>query len=341
MRRKLVRVVALLTSLLILTSCGAGKGEPGQTVAAEDIPEIGLCLDSLVVERWEKDRDIFISAATECGAVVNIQNANGDSKKQEEQIEYLIDKNVDIIVIVAVDSDNLSEEVDKAHKKGIKVIAYDRLIKNANVDLYISFDNIEVGSLMAQSLYAGLGDGANIVMVNGPTTDNNVSEIEQGFNEYNNGRMNIVDVTYIDGWKQELAYDYVADNIDMFEDVDGVMCGNDAIAGQVIKALSTYRIKDDVMVVGQDAELEACQRIAGGFQDMTVYKPINELAASAAGYAYDMACNKPIEYVGKKYDGTYYVPYISVGSEAVTADNMDELIIGSGFHLESDVYMYR
>ncbi|MBO7362332.1 MAG: substrate-binding domain-containing protein, partial [Lachnospiraceae bacterium] len=126
-----------------------------------------MSFDSFVIERWQRDRDVFVSTAKELGATVNVQNANGDIEKQKEQIEYFINKGVDVIVIVYIDSESLREQVEKARNAGIKIIAYDRLITDSKVDLYITFDNYMVGQLMAEAVLRNGLQGGKVLMLGG------------------------------------------------------------------------------------------------------------------------------------------------------------------------------
>lgn len=123
---------------------GRGRGN--------DKIQIGMSFDSFVIERWQRDRDIFVSTAKELGAEVNVQNANGDLEQQKKQINYFIDKGMDVIVVICIDSKGLTEEVQRAKDAGIKIIAYDRLLQNTDIDLYISFDNERVGTMMGEAL---------------------------------------------------------------------------------------------------------------------------------------------------------------------------------------------
>lgn len=332
--------------LTLLTGCGAGEEQMRETEATAENIQIGFSFDSFVIERWQKDRDIFVSTAKEYGAEVNVQNANGDLAEQISQIEYLIDKQVDVIVIVAVDSDGLSEVVTRAKDKGIKVIAYDRLIKNADVDLYISFDNEKVGTLMGEALVAEELPNKKVLMLAGPTSDHNVSQIENGFrNVMEANDIEIADIMYADGWKAELASDYVNAHIEDMEEIDAIMCGNDMLATNVIRTLAENRLAGKIKIVGQDADLEACQRIVEGTQVMTVYKPVEKLAQKAAEYACQMALETTISQnieEGKyqtMFDGAYDVPFVVLEPISVDADNMKEVIIDSGFHFEEDVYL--
>ena len=114
--------------------------------------KIGLSMDSLRVERWQKDRDIFTAEAKKLGAEVIVQSADGDERRQLQQAENMITQGVDVLVVIPKDSVAASQIVQVAHAEGIKVVAYDRLIRESSPDLYISFDNEQVGYLQAEYL---------------------------------------------------------------------------------------------------------------------------------------------------------------------------------------------
>lgn len=343
----------ILSFLLLLLFLLAGCGRSEEHIAEEDIEaeekmQIGMSFDSFVIERWQRDRDVFVSTAKELGAEVNVQNANGDSEEQIAQIEYLIDKKMDVIVIICIDSDSLAPTVQKAKNAGIKVIAYDRLIKNADVDLYISFDNEMVGTMMGEGI-AGHGDGGEadageavetVLMLGGPLADNNVSMVEKGFREVMRREgIEIIDSMHSDGWKAELAAAYVYDHVDLVNRADAIMCGNDDIATAVVRALAERRLAGKTRVVGQDADLAACQRIVQGTQIMTVYKPVEKLAQKAAECAVALGRGEETGAENVIDDGSYEVPYMALLPISVYKDNMDEVIINSGFHLKEDVYL--
>lgn len=329
--------------LLLLPGCSAGeKAEEKKKVAPDDKIQIAMSFDSFVIERWQRDRDVFVSTAKELGATVNVQNANGDVEKQKEQIEYFIKKGVDVIVIVCIDSDSLKSTVQKAKDEGIKIIAYDRPVTNSDADLYITFDNEMVGTLMGEALAKSGAAGGNVLMLGGSPLDNNVPAVEKGFlNVCERENMTVIDTIHCDGWRAEIAGDYIYEHEDMVANANGIMCGNDNLAGMVIRALSEKRLAGDLPVVGQDADLEACQRIVEGTQNMTVYKPVEKLAKRAAECAIALAKGEPLEGddVTTINDGTYDIAYIGLTPIAVTKDNLDEVIISSGFHLKEDVYL--
>ncbi len=341
--KKWKTICLLLVMMLLLTSCGEGEG--GKSVNSpqeEEKIQIGMSFDSFVIERWQRDRDVFVSMAKELGAEVNVQNANGDIEEQKKQIDYFIQKDMDVIVIICIDSEGLGSSVQKAKDAGIKVIAYDRLIKDADVDLYISFDNEMVGTMMAQALIDEGLAGGNVLMLGGSPQDNNVSLVEGGFKKVmEENDVTVLDSFHADGWRAELAAAYVYDHVDVVSEADAIMCGNDNLASQVVHALAEKRLAGDILVVGQDADLEACQRIVEGTQVMTVYKPVEKLAQRAAECAVMLARGEEItgDDVSIMDNGSYQIPYVGLLPVSVTEKNINDVIINSGFHLKEDVYL--
>ncbi|MCD7883424.1 MAG: substrate-binding domain-containing protein [Lachnospiraceae bacterium] len=341
-------LLLFLFSLLSLTGCTqTDEITETETPETEARFQIGLSFDSFVIERWLRDRDMFVSTAQSLGADVNVQVAGGDVDEQISQIEYFIQKKMDVIVIIAVDGDALKDTVNEAIDAGIRVICYDRLISDVNADLYISFDNREVGVLMAEALINACPDGGNIFAIYGSPTDLNVDDVVDGFTATLEGSgLTIVYSAYCDNWLAELAFDYVNEGLAITEDIVAVMCGNDDLASQAIKALSENQLAGQVTVVGQDAELSACQRIVEGTQEMTVYKSVEDQAMVAATLAVALArgeditsedCAWPV--TETVVSGSYEVPYYRLEPIAVTIDNIDEVIIAGGYHSRDDVYL--
>lgn len=341
MKRK--ALLLALTAAFLLTGCSTSVTESvTESVDSSDAIQIGMSFDTFVLERWIRDRDIFVSTASELGAEVNVQNANGDADEQAAQVEYLIEKDIDVLVIVAVDGENeqLMSAIRKAQDKDIKVIAYDRSIKNANADLHVSFDNKKVGTLMAEAVLSQIPENGKIAALLGSPADNNVVLVEEGIQEVlDDAGQSLVYKNYADNWKAEYAYDQMNQYLEEYGDVDAVICGNDGLAAMAFKALSEHRMLDHVCLVGQDADIDACQRIVEGTQYMTVYKSIEQLAKQTAQYAVKLAKDEPLELTDTFFDGTYDVPFLKLEPVAVTMENIDHEIIDSRFHLRSEVYL--
>ena len=183
-------------------------------------------------------------------------------------------------------------------------------------------------------------------MICGPESDANTQDVAKGFEKMiKDSNLKIVKKTSVSSWKPETGFQAVNEALAELEEVDGVMCGNDAIAGYAIKALSEKQMAGKVVVTGQDADLEACQRIVEGTQAMTVYKPIERLAKVAAKCAVKLANGEQIvgkdigESSVKTTDDGKEVPYWGLPPIAVTEENMDSVIIDLGFHLHDEVYL--
>ena len=353
MKKRRFSAALILAAMLLLSACADASQETVQEVPADageekdDGIRIGITFDTFVLERWTRDRDVFMDTARKMGATVDVQTANGDVEKQKEQVRKFTEENMDAIVIVATDCYSLKEEVEDARNKGIQVISYDRLIQGEQTDLYITVDNEKVGTLMAQSIKEKLPEGGNVVMICGPEADSNSMDVANGFEtELGDGPWKIVYKSHVKSWTPENGTQAVADAFaGTEEEIDAVMCGNDGLAGYVIRSLSERQLAGDVVVVGQDADLEACQRIVEGTQTMTVYKPINDLAKEAAECTVKLARGEQI--VGnvldvsdvKENEDGQKVPYYGLEPVAVTAENMDSVIIGSGFHSREEVYL--
>src|ERR1041385_608359 len=150
--------------------------------ASKEKPVIGLSLDTTKEERWQRDRDTFTAKVESLGGKVIAQSANGDDTRQVRDIESLISRGVDVIVIVPHNGEALTRAVKSANEAKIPVIAYDRLIMNCNIDLYLTFDNVKVGELQAKYVADHLpaGHPARIVRIYGAPTDNNAKLFKQG-----------------------------------------------------------------------------------------------------------------------------------------------------------------
>ena len=341
MRRALTRIIAALMaiSFLLCTGCNTPEKKEVTPTTKSDNLLIGLSFDSFVIERWTRDRDVFVSTANNLGAEVNVQSAGGDVEKQISHIKYFIEIGVDAIVIITADAVALADVLKEAKNKGIPIICYDRLVMNANADLYISFNNETVGREMAKAVCSKVPDGGTIVEIMGPESDNNVPQVMAGFDsvcaEHN---MNITLKYNCENWKPELAYEFINANFDEVSQADAIMCGNDALAGEVIHALAERGYAGKIYVTGQDADLEACQRIVEGTQLVTVYKPVENLAHLAAEYAVQLANGQSPKDTDTFFDGTQDIPYVAIEPTGVTKENLDNTIIQSGFHLKEEIY---
>jgi D-xylose transport system substrate-binding protein len=329
-------VAAAALPSLTLTGCKPKRHK----VATGETPLIGFSMDSLVVERWRRDLDVFTRAANDLGAKVLVEVADQDPAVQEEQVRDLADKGIDVLVIVPNDADRLSAVVREVRAKGLPVLSYDRLVRRAGVDLYVSFDNEKVGYLMAEALLKAVPTGGYVV-VNGPRNDNNAILLNAGVHRaidpfVASGRLRIVAELWPATWDSDEVHAGMESVVEKSAAIDAVISGNDMLAEAAIGVLAESRIA--AKVAGQDADLSACQRIAEGSQFLTVYKPIERLALKAAGLAVMLARGESVETESTIDDGMGKVPYVRLEPIPVVKETLMSTVIKDGFHTAAEVY---
>ncbi len=320
-----------------------------QDIQEDRPPLIGISFDTFVVERWQRELEILVASLTELGADVDVQIANENQKKQIDQIKYLIDQKVDVLIVVPNDAYALTDVIEAARREGIKVISYDRLILNAYVDVYISFDNEDIGMSMTTKLIETLmaheaAEPYQVLMVNGDPKDYNATMLREGSLSVldpfiNAGQIHIADSNWAHEWREQYAKDLVESYLSQGHTVHGIIAANDVLATGVIEVLSKWQLIGEVAVVSQDAELSACQRIVEGSQLATVYKPITDLAITAAHLAMKLAMSEPLDIQETIYNGYRETPYLKMKATVIDKENIDEAIIDSGFHRREDVYL--
>nr|WP_249416757.1 substrate-binding domain-containing protein [Streptomyces sp. TS71-3] len=298
---------AMCALALVLTSCShlTGSDDPDahRSVSGDDV-KVGLLLPEKETARYEKfdhpgvEREV--KALTHGQGTVLYANAESSASRQRAQMDDMVAKGVDTILVDAVDAKSIAPAVRRAKTAGVNVIAYDRLAEGP-VDGYITFDGQLVGQVQGQALVDALGEGAGkntkIVMMNGSPTDPNAALFKEG------ALSELQDVTIAKSydtvdWKPENARANMAAAIKSIgvKNIAGVYSANDGMAGGIIQALKAAGVTKMPPVTGQDAELAAVQRVLTGEQYMTVYKPYREEAAVAADMAVKISKGRMIEY---------------------------------------------
>lgn len=317
--------------------------EKENKVSLEGPIKIGFSMDTLEEERWLKDKKLFQEELERLGAEVEIMIANEDAALQIAQVETMISNGVDILVIVPYYTETTAAIVEKAHSAGVKVVSYDRIITNANVDLYVSFDNELVGAMQAESITKLVPKG-NYAYIGGSVTDNNANQLKKGVFQVlepyiDRGDIKVVYDQWTDDWNPDHAYQNMLDALEKNDNqIDAVIAGNDGTAGGVIRALEEKGLAGKIPVAGQDADLAAVQRIVQGTQTMTAYKPIRELARRAAELSIELAEGKQVKVDSNINNGKIEVPSVLLSPIEVRIDNIDETIIADGFHSREEVY---
>ncbi len=309
-----------------------------------------LLPDSISSARWENDdRRFFEQAFDEAGVKYTIVNAVGNARVQQTQAEQAITNGAKVLLLVNLDSGSGAAIIAQAREAGVKVIDYDRLtIEGPGADLYVSFDNVEVGNLMGKTLEPIINNldstPKRVVQLNGSPTDNNATLFRQGYYavakpHYENGDWELVDDQAVPDWDNQQAlviYEQILTAAG--GDVDATFAGNDALAGSVIAALKTQGIPP-IPLSGQDATVSGIQNILSGWQTMTVYKPIELEATAAAEAALRLLKGEDVTAIANDTinNGQNDIPFTKLIPIAVTRDNIAETVIKDGFRSWAEI----
>ncbi|WP_036666104.1 D-xylose ABC transporter substrate-binding protein [Paludibacterium yongneupense] len=327
----------------VLTLLSASTLLLGATAAQADAknPKIGFSIDDLRVERWARDRDFFTAAAEKLGAKVFVQSANASEQRQISQIENLISRGVDVIVIVPFNATVLTNTIKEAKKAGIKVVSYDRLILNADIDAYISFDNEKVGEMQAAGVVKVQPRG-NYYLLGGSPTDNNAKMLREGQMKVlkplvDKGAIKIVGQQWVKDWSPTEALSIVENALTANDNkIDAIVASNDGTAGGAIQALAAQKLDGKVPVSGQDADLAAVKRVIAGTQALTVYKPLKLIATQAAKLAVQLVRNEKPAYNSHYDNGAKQVNTVLLKPTALTRSNVD-ILVKDGFYTKAQI----
>lgn len=352
------RLVAFLLTVLVLGLGGCGKPGNKQTASKPDDGKlkIGLLMETYDVARWARDEEYFKKEAEAMGAEVIRAVANGDQDKQNQQADTFLTQGVDVLVVIPKNLKTAARIVKSAHEKDVPVLAYDRLIRNCDLDMYVTFDNEKVGYLQAKGVLEKVPEG-NFILLGGAASDNNAKLLRAGqlkaiaeHEKASGKKITVLDDAFLDNWDKEEARRKVSNMLTKFKaegkEVHAIVASNDGTAGGAIAALKAEGLAGKVAVSGQDAELGACQRVVEGTQTVTVYKPVRDLAGSAAKIAVRLAKGEKPDAIAKAvgYDlnkldnGSADVPSIFLKPVFVTKENMRETVVKDGWHPEEKVY---
>lgn len=296
-----------------------------------------------VQERWRHDRQEFLSKAKELGVEVTLQATSFVIHSQNQQAEKALLEGVDVLAVIAPTTISPVPIVEFARKMGILVIAYDRLINDCGLDLYISFDNERVGDLQARYLVERKPKG-RYLKIGGPPGDNNSPFFHKGqmgvLRPYVDcGDIKIVADEPAKDWLPAEAYRITKEALENSGPLDAILASNDGLAEGAVQALKEADLAGKVLVTGQDAELGACQRIMAGTQSMTVYKPIKMLAATAIETA--LALWKKENLSGRTTtvsNGRSLVPSVLLPPILVDKTNLETKVIADGFQKKAEVF---
>ncbi len=336
----------ILMALAITATAGFAP-----STSAADKPKIGLSFSDFATERWARERDEMSKLLKDAGYEVVVQEANHDAKLQNDQIKNMVTQGAKVVIVVAEDGDSAATAVEEVAKKGIKVIAYDRLIKTDKIAAYVSFDNVDVGRNQAKGVLAVKNSG-NFVLLGGSPTDNNAHLFRQGQMEVLNpliksGKIKVVADQWVENWDPANAKKLMENILTATgKKFDAVVASNDGTALGALEALKTAGLAGKVPISGQDATEAGCNSIADGELTVTILKDTRKLTPLASELAVKLAKGeknlglspfKLADLTGdKKRKGDVPCKFLQVFQ--VTKANLKKLVIDSGFQTYEDVY---
>jgi D-xylose transport system substrate-binding protein len=364
-------IMALLTSLII-AACGttaptnapaaqataAPSGNAAQPASGEKI-KVGLSFSDFATERWKNEEQLMRKLLEEKGYEVISQEANQDVKLQNDQIDNMVSQGAKALIVIAQDGDAIVTAVDKAAAAGVKVIAYDRLIKSPQIAAYISFNNVEVGRQQADGVMkalfanrdASLGK-ARIVKLGGSPTDNNAILFRKGQDEVlqkylDEGKIEVVSDQWVENWDPANAVKLMENILTGQQNkVDAVVASNDGTALGALQALKAQGLSGKVPISGQDATADGCNSIVKNELTVTILKDIRELSPLAVNMTDSLLKGTAIDGL-KQYTmaeltndtakaGNVQALFLPI--QQVDAKNVFDLCVKNGFQSYDDVF---
>jgi putative multiple sugar transport system substrate-binding protein len=355
----LVLFSILVIASMALAACGGAAAPAG----GDDAKLVGISMPTKTSTRWISDGESMVKSFEALGYGTDLQFADNDIPNQLAQIENMITKGADVLVIAAIDGSTLSDVLQKAHDAGVLVIAYDRLIsKTANVDYYATFDNFGVGVIQATQIETGLdlknaAGPFNIELFGGSPDDTNAfyfydgamsvlqPYIDSGKLVVQSGQMgmDVVGTLRWDGTVAQARMDNLLSANYTDKRVDAVLSPYDGLSRGIISSLRGvgYGTADQPwpVITGQDAEVASVKAMIAGEQTYTVFKDTRELAAQTAKMVDQALKGETVDVNNTEtYDnGVKVVPSYLLTPHSVDISNYEELLIGSGYIKAEDL----
>lgn len=330
--------VAILAGSLLLSACQkkGPQGSDGSKI------KIGFILSTLQEERYAKDKKYFEDKVAALGGEVVFASANNSEQEQLAKVENILSQGVKALVIQPVNSKAASSFVELAHKDNVKVIAYDRIINNAPLDLYVTQDSYKVGVLEAEAAVALTKGKGNYVILRGESGHSVANEITRGVEDTlkkSPGIKVVVNQAH-PGWSGDLAMKTVENALTVNKNkIDAILANNSGMANGAVQALLEQKLTGKVFVAGADADLTAMKNLVADRQQFEVLKAIQPLAEAAAEAAVRLAKSEEVKSESLVDGGAgFKVPVINTPVYPIQKADIEEKIIKTGFHSRESIY---
>lgn len=328
-------LLGLLLQIGCTKSIGNGNPSEGRKI------KLGFILATMNEERYTKDKAYFTDFAKAQGADVEFASCDGKVDLQTAKVETLLSKNVDALVIQPVNGEAASSVVALAKKDNVPVIAYDRMIKNADIDAYVTQNSFQVGVLQAEAAVKATQGRGNYIVLMGEAGHSVADEITRGvfsvLDKY--PQIKVVVKQNHPNWSSALALATVENALTKNKNnIQAVLANNDGMALGAVQALDEQKLSGKVFVAGADADLTAIKDVLKNKQSMTVLKGIKPLAEEAVKVALRIAKKEPLKFDDKKNNGMKDVPVINTPVFSVTKENVQSQVVDTGFHTQEAVF---
>jgi D-xylose transport system substrate-binding protein len=323
-------VVALLALASLVPVAAQAKG-----------PKIGFILSTMQEERYQRDKRVFEETVQKAGGTVVFASCNNSEQTQAAEVDNLLSQGVQALVIQPVNGDTASSFVKQAKQDGVPVVDYDRLIKNAPIDAYITEDSNKVGQLQAEAAVKFTGGKGNVVLLMGQA-GHSVAEARTAgamsvLSKYPG--MKVVVKQYHAGWSPDLAMKTTENALTQYKNnIQAIIANNSGMAHGAIQALEEQKLTGKVFVAGADADLAAIRDVVAGKQQFEVQISINDMARSAAEAALALAQKQAIKSTSEVNNGMMMVKTINTPVFPVDKAQVEARIIKTGFHSQEAVY---
>ncbi len=335
-------VIGFLSASCVNAPVEQSRNSANQPVQSTKKIRIGFSMDTLK-EHWVKDKELVEKRAAELGAEVIINVAESSDEKQIKQVDDFLTQGIDVLIIVPHNGLVAATAVEKAKKRGVPVVSYDRLIMSDEIDVLVSHLHSLAGQMQAEYALKNAPKG-NYVLVYGAPTDNNALIMKEKQNEIlkpavDRGDIKIVADQHAKEWSPEEALKIAENALALNQNnIVAFVCSNDGTAGGVTQVLKKQGLLGKVVVTGMDAQLDALQRIAEGEQSMTVYKPIQPLAYAAVEAAVKLAKGEKLETTKTMKAVNKEIPFIFIEPKVVEKSNLME-IVKDGYQKYEDIFV--
>lgn len=340
-------MLCLLTTALACMTLSVGLGCSDSTTQRSADPsepiKIGVSFGVGDAARWPTEQGYMEDRAKELGADIEVRlNKTDEPKTQTQDCIEMIDSGINVLILTPRDTSAVKDIVDYAKEKNVPVVNYARVITNEKVDLFVGYDSGRIGQAMGQYLAELVYEGDYIIL-RGDPADNNAQLLYDGAMRYIEpikDKINIILDAPVPGWSADEAKKMVLEAVTANGGtVDAIFAPNDKIAGACRAALDELGVTTPVVITGMDAELDAAKRIVAGTQGATIYMDLKELATSAVDQACNLATGKPAQANTNFDNGTEGgIEASLITGKLVTKENVDKLLIDTGYYTSEQIY---